>query len=535
MERSSRGKSPLHGDPHGRKTDMSSNHRASLEKDIEELHLRLQQEKTMRIMLERAMGRVSSTLSPGHRNVAVQTKELIDEIELLEEEVASREQHVLSLYRSIFENCVSSAPSRQSSGMTSPAHSKAEVRKHPSIISSTFCSSSKKMPLQPFQALASIKEFRNRNGSIQSKSRHSSMLSGQINNSVENRSDPNKVDEKVPNVEKPSFARTLKDHLYECPSKLSEELVRCMAAIYCWLQTAASIKPEKKRSPLLSRSSTNVVLPRRSSAEGKEWSSKSTLEISSISTDKDQFSQASYAINSYRVLVEQLERVNPSQMGIDAQIAFWINVYNSLIMHAYLAYGIPQRSLRRIALFHKAAYNIGGYVISVNAIEQSVFGMRSPRTGRWFETIISTAMRKKAGESKDISSRFALRSSPLLCFALCTGASSDPVLKVYTATNIREELEVAVKEFLQANVVVKKSRKVFLPKLLERYAKEACLSSDDLLNWVAENVDKKLHDTIRKCIDCKSKKASLIIEWLSYNTRFQYKFAKELTEKPWWV
>ncbi|KAF5196693.1 electron transporter, putative (Protein of unknown function, DUF547) [Thalictrum thalictroides] len=72
MERSSRGKSPLHGDPHGRKTDMSSNHRASLEKDIEELHLRLQQEKTMRMMLERAMGRVSSTLSPGHRNVAVQ-------------------------------------------------------------------------------------------------------------------------------------------------------------------------------------------------------------------------------------------------------------------------------------------------------------------------------------------------------------------------------------------------------------------------------------------------------------------------------
>ncbi|KAL5728330.1 hypothetical protein ACHQM5_001428 [Ranunculus cassubicifolius] len=411
-----KGKSPLHRANNDGTDEPSSTNRASLEKDIEELHMRLEQEKSVRIMLERAMGRVSSTLSPGHRHVAVQ------------------------------------------------------------------------------------------------------------------------VNEKVPVVEKPSFARTLKDHLYQCPSKLSEELVRCMAAIYCWLQTGVSIKPEKHRSPLLSRSSTNVILPRRGSADSREWSCKSTLEISWLSTDKDQFSHASYAINSYRVLVEQLERVNASQMDSDAQVAFWINVYNSLIMHAYLAYGIPQGSLRRIALFHKAAYNIGGYVISVNAIEQSIFCTRTPRVGRWFETIISTALRKKSGENKQVSSRYALQTLPLLCFALCTGAASDPVLKVYTSTDIKEEMELSMKEFLQTNVVVKKSKKVFLPKVLERYAKEVCLSPDDLLNWVAENVDKKLQDSIKKCVDSNSKKkASLIIEWLPYNTRFQYKFAKDLTEKPWWV
>ncbi|KAL5728331.1 hypothetical protein ACHQM5_001428 [Ranunculus cassubicifolius] len=518
-----KGKSPLHRANNDGTDEPSSTNRASLEKDIEELHMRLEQEKSVRIMLERAMGRVSSTLSPGHRHVAVQTKELIAEIELLEEEVANREQHVLSLYRSIFENSVSNVPSRQTSGMTSPAHSKTEGRKHP-IISSTFCSSSKKFPLQPFHALASIKGHRKRNASLQPKI------------STENGFDPSKVNEKVPVVEKPSFARTLKDHLYQCPSKLSEELVRCMAAIYCWLQTGVSIKPEKHRSPLLSRSSTNVILPRRGSADSREWSCKSTLEISWLSTDKDQFSHASYAINSYRVLVEQLERVNASQMDSDAQVAFWINVYNSLIMHAYLAYGIPQGSLRRIALFHKAAYNIGGYVISVNAIEQSIFCTRTPRVGRWFETIISTALRKKSGENKQVSSRYALQTLPLLCFALCTGAASDPVLKVYTSTDIKEEMELSMKEFLQTNVVVKKSKKVFLPKVLERYAKEVCLSPDDLLNWVAENVDKKLQDSIKKCVDSNSKKkASLIIEWLPYNTRFQYKFAKDLTEKPWWV
>lgn len=38
-------------------------------------------------------------------------------------------------------------------------------------------------------------------------------------------------------------------------------------------------------------------------------------------------------ISFCRTLVEQLERVNISQMEAEAQIAFWINIYNSLVMH----------------------------------------------------------------------------------------------------------------------------------------------------------------------------------------------------------
>lgn len=508
--------------------DERSNNRASLEKDIEQLQLRLQEEKSMRMVLEKAMGRASSTLSPGHRHFAAQTKELLSEIELLEEEVANREQHVLSLYRSIFEHCVSRAPSEQSSSLTSPAHAKNGARKHPSIISSAFCSS-KKFTLRPLQALVSVNDSKKRT--------LSSKVNGQTSNLgfEEPCLDTIKANEMLPTMEKASVIRMLKDHLYQCPSKLSEEMVRCMAAVYFWLRSAASVKSEKDRSPLLSRSSTNVILPRRGTVEDhRDWSGKSQVEISWISTNKNQFSYASYAINNYRVLVEQLEKVHVSQMESNAQIAFWINVYNSLLMHAYLAYGIPHRSLKRLALFHKAAYNIGGHFVSANAIEQFIFGLRTPRIGRWLETIFSTALRKKVGEERQlINSRFGLPNpQPQVCFALCTGAISDPVLKVYTAENVENELEVAKKEFLQANISVKKSRKVFLPKLLERFGRESSISSDDLLKWLIENVDKRLRDLILKCIDHKvNKKASHVIEWLPYNPRFRYVFSKDLTEK----
>ncbi|KAL2518139.1 hypothetical protein Adt_14386 [Abeliophyllum distichum] len=517
------------------KTDDISNHRASLENDIEQLQLRLQQEKSMRMLLEKAMGRASSTLSPGHRHFAAQTKELIAEIELLEEEVANREQHVLSLYRSIFENCVSRTTSEHSSVVASPAHVKNESRKHPSIITSAFCSSIK-FPLQTFHSLATINDS-GKKSSLQSKTRHASLLNGKDNVHFE-KSCSIHVKEQAPNTSKTSAPRTLKDHIYQCPSRLSEEMVRSMAAVYCWLRSTSSANMEQNQSQFLTKSSTNVILPQQGVGEKKEWSARSTVEISWISTDKNNFSRASYAINNYRLLVEQLEKVNVRKMDSNAQIAFWINLYNSLVMHAYLAYGIPHNSLRRLALFHKAAYNVGGHVISASTIEQSIFCFRTPRIGQWLETVLSTAMRKRSGEERKlISSKFGLQNcQPLVCFALCTGAHSDPLLNVYTASNVKEELEAAKREFVQANVVVKRSKKLFLPKIIEKYVKEAYIPSDDLLKWVTENVDKKLHDTIQNCLDRRpNKRASLIIKWLPYNSRFRYVFSKELMEKPWWA
>ena len=112
----------------------------------------------------------------------------------------------------------------------------------------------------------------------------------------------------MPTMENTSMLRTLKDHLYQCPCKLSEDMVRCMAAVYCWLRSSASANIEQNRSPLLSRSSTNV-LPRRGISDDKDCSCKSMVEISSISTDKSNFSCASFAINNYRCVSYTLKEV----------------------------------------------------------------------------------------------------------------------------------------------------------------------------------------------------------------------------------
>lgn len=80
-----------------------------------------------------------------------------------------------------------------------------------------------------------------------------------------------------------SNAETLKDHLYQCPSKLSEDMAKCMASVYFWLcSSAMSADPQRRRrSPTLSRSATsNVIIPKNIMNEDRAWSCRSMVEVS---------------------------------------------------------------------------------------------------------------------------------------------------------------------------------------------------------------------------------------------------------------
>ncbi|XP_042472501.1 uncharacterized protein LOC122055186 [Zingiber officinale] len=137
--------------------------------------------------------------------------------------------------------------------------------------------------------------------------------------------------------------------------------------------------------------------------------------------------------------------------------------------------------------------------------------------GRWLETILSNATRKKSGEDKQlIWSKMGLPSChPLVFFAICTGASSDPILRVYSAKNVTEELEKAKKEFLRSHVVVKKSNKVFLPKVLDRYAKEICTNCDNSTSFNRYASFKPIKHVKLKILQAFLRKLAIFHYWLN--------------------
>ncbi|MCH8338762.1 MAG: DUF547 domain-containing protein, partial [Chloroflexi bacterium] len=54
------------------------------------------------------------------------------------------------------------------------------------------------------------------------------------------------------------------------------------------------------------------------------------------------------------------------------QIAFWINLYNALILHGVLHYKVSGSMLRDIGFFRRVAYNVGGMRFSADDIEHGV-------------------------------------------------------------------------------------------------------------------------------------------------------------------
>lgn len=541
-----------------------SERRAALEQDVEELQLRLEYEKSMRNTLERAMGRASSAISPGHHHFAPQTKELLTEISVLEEEVTNREQYILSLYRNIFDQCIVGSLSTQNSNKTSPAHANYEDKNLPSMISRTLCTPSKFLPPHHYVS-ASNQGSQNANTQLQSKTMHASLLStpltmdGRIqspHSQSASRGQQGCEEYPVAN-QKNTVSRTLKDYIYEAPNRLSEELVRCMADIYCKLSEPPIIQSGVVLSPSSSISSTSLYSPRDAISDG--WSPRrkiasvcettlknpfkikgqsrnigpysSMVEVPWICADKDQLAYATSMLRTFRSMVDHLERIDPSQLHRESKLAFWINVHNALVMHAYLAYGIPRNTLKRMPLFQKAEYNIGGHSVSANTIEHSILCCKTYRPAQWLETLLSTGARIKAGEvRRTFGRRYGLDDpEPLVFFALCGGAHSDPAVRIYTAKNVHDELETAKKEFLQASIGIQNHKKVFLPRILERYTKEASISLVNLLHWVSENVDKQLQNAILKTIERNpQKKSAQCIEWLQYNGSFRYIFTRDL-------
>ncbi|KAG6488664.1 hypothetical protein ZIOFF_049913 [Zingiber officinale] len=77
-------------------------------------------------------------------------------------------------------------------------------------------------------------------------------------------------------------------------------------------------------------------------------------EFCQMSVEKRQLEYAAGALRLFRSLIEQLAEVNPVHLTGNEKLAFWINLYNALIMHAYLAYGVPKSDMKLFSLMQKA-------------------------------------------------------------------------------------------------------------------------------------------------------------------------------------
>ena len=162
-----------------------------------------------------------------------------------------------------------------------------------------------------------------------------------------------------------------------------------------------------------------------------------------------------------------LKRFDPARLASrQARLAFWINLYNALVMDAVIALGI-QRSVAEgklglLTFFRRAAYDVGGYRISLDEIEHGV-------------------LRGNKGNPFIPGRQFASRDSrlswvtwppePRIHFALNCASRSCPPIQVYTADHLEAQLDLAARNFVDATVRLDQAKQSLIVSSLFKWFK----------------------------------------------------------------
>ncbi|KAL8172092.1 hypothetical protein V2J09_023896 [Rumex salicifolius] len=195
-----------------------------------------------------------------------------------------------------------------------------------------------------------------------------------------------------------------------------------------------------------------------------------------------------------RILLGKLASVNLHGLTHQEKLAFWINVYNSCMMNAFIEDGVSESPGTVVALMQKASINVGGHLLNAVTIEH--FMLRLPYR---FTDIIS-----KQAKNSEMNARSALGlevSEPLVNFALSCGTRSSPAVRVYTASQVEQELEVAKRDYLQASVGFTKSERIIIPKVLNWYLLDIVKDFESYLNWISLQLPIELRKEAIKCLD----------------------------------
>ncbi|KAM1127193.1 hypothetical protein ACFX13_037995 [Malus domestica] len=437
--------------------------------------------------------------------------ELKEEIDTLELEIMHLERHLLSLYRTAFQGC--SLPGTPESHLQfKTGRSKLELQMHRDEL--TYHDQTSPAYLQA------------------SSDNRSSATGIKV---------PSEKDRKIAN----SCHRSLADHLGDSlndstlntPDRLSEDIVRCISSIYCKLANPQNYA-RLSASPTSSLSSSSIFSSKNpcdswsphcnkeatmhpQGLKEKSGPCATMTEVSKICLDEDSFNCAVMMLQNFRSLVQSLEKVDFLKMKREQKLVFWINIHNALVMHAYLAYGTHNRAKSSSIL--NAAYNIGGHSINAYIIQTSILGIQAHRSAPWRQTLFHSGKKLKTGSIRHV---YALEyPEPLVHFALCSGAYTDPAVRAYTAKSVFQDLKLAQTDFIQAGVSCKET-KVFLPKILDYYAKDMSLGTVGLL----EEINDCLSDIQKKAIrSCMQGKLDNYIHWLPQSSTFRYVIHEDVT------
>lgn len=216
--------------------------------------------------------------------------------------------------------------------------------------------------------------------------------------------------------------------------------------------------------------------------------------------------------HDYLASARKLRYFDPLLLDRSGRKAFFLNVYNSLMIHAITVMSKPRSMFERISMYNTAAYNIGGRPYSLNMIEHGV--LRSNRCG-------NGPFAQPSFAPSDARRLCALPTvDPRIHFALNCGAMSCPPVRFYDARNLDQALDSATRSYLHDLLVDVETRTITLPKLLHWYQADFCENGmvDAVIEWTLPYLCAEKKRDVEQLLQDKEERAiSFKVVYASYD------------------
>jgi hypothetical protein len=208
---------------------------------------------------------------------------------------------------------------------------------------------------------------------------------------------------------------------------------------------------------------------------------------------------------SYRILTNGLRQFGPEMItGRKEKLAFWINLYNTIVVDAIVTLGITA-SVREVpGFFRNVKYRIGNYNFSADDIEHGILRCNARPFFSPFHQFIH-------GDPRKAFMLFPV--DPRIHFALVCGSRSCAPIDYYDADTLYDQLEVAAKSFVNSSevLILPEEKKILVSEIFRWYEKDFGGPQgirDFLVDYLVDSEAKRfIHDNYR----------SLIVEYLHYD------------------
>ena len=170
--------------------------------------------------------------------------------------------------------------------------------------------------------------------------------------------------------------------------------------------------------------------------------------------------------NDLRAASAALGAIDPARIPQEggARIAFWVNVYNALMLHAVAAYALVEGERVPLGVFRRARYRVGAASWSLHEIEHGVLRRNRPAPYTFWRPF----------SAKDPRATAMPRAFyPRVHFALNCAAASCPPVRAYTAAGLDAELDAATRAYVsQETLIDREEGTVKLPYLCALYDRD---------------------------------------------------------------